>query len=41
MRVSDDLSDALVTMTFSASLFGKITGESGKVFTKPVTGGNR
>jgi hypothetical protein len=27
-----------VTMTFSASLFGKITGESGKVFAKPTTG---
>ncbi len=39
MRVSDDLSDALVTMNFSASLFGKVTGESGKVFAKPLTGG--
>ncbi len=33
------MEDALVTMTFSASLFGKIAGESGKTFGRPITGG--
>jgi hypothetical protein len=41
VRVSSNLEDVLVTMTFQASLFGKITGESGKVFSKPASGGNR
>ena len=39
MRVSSDLEEALVTMNFNISLFGKISGESGKVYTKPITGG--
>ena len=41
MRVSDNLSNARVTMTFKQTLFGKITGESGEVYAHPITGGSR
>ena len=42
MRVSQDSSDAIVTMTYPGTIFGKITGTSGKKWVNPnaQAGGN-
>jgi len=42
VRVSENNSDAVVTMTYPGTIFGKITGASGKKWVDPnaQTGGN-